>query len=216
MFWEASPAQASPGSSPLSFKLISDRLSQGGSADASSWVSDVRRLLMSAVLATPELSVRNAAARQLQSDFESEMATLSPTLSPHVLRLQLAEGRLKRFVDSPVGPIPEIPTILNSPPAGEIMKRPIESDSIVSAVKMLASPALVLRVAAFVHQIQPEAIQVGSELTILFSVMSESTLQRVCAFVHGVMYEAAVGAIQPFVRTPGKIGAPAVVDRARQ
>jgi hypothetical protein len=144
------------------------------------------------------------------------MATLSPTLSPHALRLQLAEDRLKRFVDSVVGPVPVVPPTLDSPPAGEIIKRPLESGSIVAAVKMLASPALILRVAAFVHQIQPEAVQVGNELTILFSIMSESTLQRLCPFVYGVMYDAAIGAIQPFVRTPGKIEAPAVVDRACQ
>jgi hypothetical protein len=50
MFWDVSPVQASPGCSPLSFRLISHRLSQVGYADTSSWVSDVRRLLMSIVV----------------------------------------------------------------------------------------------------------------------------------------------------------------------
>jgi hypothetical protein len=209
MFWEFHS-----GSKPLSFIRISERLESGGYQSANAWAADIRLLLKSAIADSPALSLRGAAARQLQSDLEREMFLLSPVLSPHTLRLQFAQDRFQRFLARTVPEIPEAaePPDPDCPAAAEILKMQITRENLFDSVRALASSSLILRVAAVVHHLQPEALHLGDEMMILFSVMTEETLEQLGRFVHELLREAAIGEINPFIQTPGQTQRPAICD----
>lgn len=207
MFWDSNYLTDVPMSKPLTFKVIGERLVSGCYESAYAWVSDMRTAMSSVLRATSTSDLRNAAARQLSLDFEHEMSLLSPSLSPHTLDLQFAEQQLKELLLRITPPLYEPGVIDDSPPAAEQFKLPetenVDIERLSDDIRSLCNPALLLRIFAFVHSCQPEALSIGKQTGIVFSMMNDDTIARLRQFVSSLMLDAAVGRVNPSPKVPG-------------
>ena len=192
---------------PLSFKIVGERLQNGYYKSAYDWVYDMRIVMSSVLRGTSVSDARNAAARQLAMDFEREMSVLSPTLAPHTLDLQFVEWELADWLVRSTPPVGVVHEVTDAPPAAEQFKKDdeegVDIQRLSDDIRTLCTPAMLLRILAFVHHCQPEALSVGKQMGIVFSIMKESTLHRLREFVSGMMFDAAIGKINPSPRPPG-------------
>jgi hypothetical protein len=209
MFWKKVPISIAK---PLTLSFIETRLREGLYQSADAWASDVRSMFMSVLQATPEGSLTNCSARQLMTDFERELTHLSPSLSPHILPLQLAEDTLQHFLRDSLPPfIPHQP--LDSEPAAELFNasdQEFTTEQVIERIRFLSSSSLILRVIAFLYQRQPEALQIGTELVIMFALLSKETLRGLSRFVSSLLREAAAGRVPSFIPTPGTVQRPVI------
>ena len=85
---------------PITLDIIEQRLDRHVYANSDEWVSDMRRFLMREYENSPDNSIRKAAAMQLSSEFEKLMVTMHPSLSPHIINVQIAEHEIREIADS--------------------------------------------------------------------------------------------------------------------
>jgi hypothetical protein len=168
-------------------------------------------MLMSVIADASTVPLRAAAARQLQADFEEELTFISPVISSCTLNLQFTEERLRAVISSSVPAVSNQPKS-DSPPNAEILKIPITRENIGDFVHALGSSALIVRVAAFIYHLQPEALHLGREMMFLFSLLTEESVRQLAGFIQGLLHDAAAGKLNPFIRAPGLGQQPAVKD----
>lgn len=207
MFWDYTEQRIVHQSvKSLSFKMVQEKLQRNGYEDPDRWAYDMRFVLANVVNSTSGSSLRNAAGKQLLRDFEEEMSVLSPTLSPHILKLQYTEKHFKDYLVRITPPVPEMVEVTEAP-AAEMTKiideDVVDVERLSNDIAALCSPSLILRIAAFIYNCQPEAIALGNELSIVFSLMTDETLKSLRVYVSKLMYNAVTGKINPFVRSPG-------------
>lgn len=210
MFWDYSEQNVIHSSmKPLSFEKVREKLEHDVYNSANTWVYEMRQVLTNVITNTSSSSLRNAAGKQLLKDFEKEMAALSPSLSPQTLKLQYTEQQLSDFVVKATPPLPRFEAS-EKMPAAELFKVKVDCDAVdvdrlSDDIRMLSSPALIMRVAAFIYDHQPEALSFGndSNILILFSLMADETLQSLRDYVSKLTFNAATGRVNAVVRTPG-------------
>ncbi|OHT06203.1 hypothetical protein TRFO_25824 [Tritrichomonas foetus] len=191
---------------PISLQTISEKLQENKYKTADEWIYEMRLVLSFAKRQSNNIPLKAAAARLLMSDFEDEMMTLSPMLSPHMLFLQIAEEHFNNFIQSYHPEIPRRIPITDSVPASEIFKtwnKESTPSQLLSEIKMLNSPSLLLRVAAFIYKIKPEAIGFGKQLSMILSMLSQDEMMNTSNYVRRILFDAATGKIDPFIQTPG-------------
>lgn len=213
MFWELDCPQAMANVKvPITLHLISDRLSRGLYGTPDEFVSDMR-VLFSKSMKAAKNSVRSVAASQLLLQFEQLMADLSPSLSPCTTKEQLGTVKLTKIVKSLAPWLTSAASVSNGEPAAEIVKNPhteVSVSEIATDIRSLFSPALLLRVLAFVYQMQPEAVSIDEEeMSIEFTLLSDENLGKLRVFVNELVAKAAKGEINPFMKGTGGRSRPA-------
>lgn len=206
MFLDVSPSCIK--NKPLSLTIISDRLQSNKYPNADEWIYDMRQLFASEIH-NPTNSLRAAAAKLLMEDFDQAMMTLSPTLSPHLLRFQITEGHLITFINS-FHPAIDRKTQKHQNPTAEILNEAIPDNytaqNLYSDIQILLnSPSLRLRVIAFIHHIRPSAVVFGQRLTLMLSLLDPEELLKAGKYVRQIMHDAATGKLDVFNHTPGFI-----------
>lgn len=191
----------------ISIQIIDDRLQENKYQNADEWIYEMRNLF-SAEIKHPSNSLRSAAARLLMDDFEKEMKTLSPMLSPHLFQLQNAEEHLINFIDSFHPHIPINNSETEKEPAAEIFKEDFNdvdysAKQLSSDIQLLRSPQVILKIAAYIYKIHPSAISFGKRLTMMLSLLSQEEICKVGIFIHQLMHDCAVGKINVLSQTPG-------------
>jgi hypothetical protein len=197
---------------PLSLHQILERLQRGLYQDTGEWIADMN-LLFSIPQKKAKNSLRAAATDQLFGEYETLLAALSPSLSPHTIRLQLAEWRLDTFIRR--ASITPAAAPRGSPPGAEIFKEPpICDDPLVIAnhIRNLFAPNLLLRVAAFLYTTQPDALVFGEgELHIQFTLITPDNRVKLRDYIADLMQSSATGAIPPVVGSTMDESAPALL-----
>ena len=206
MFLTSAPVDTS--FRPITLKSIAEKLEDNKYQNADEWIYEMRLVLSSARTRSSKNHLRSAAAKFLSERFEEEMKTLSPMLSPHTLPLQITEEHFKDFIKSFHPVIHRHRKEEEALPASEIFQEEITNENaspahLLSEIKLLGSPALILRIAAFIYKIKPSAISFGKELTMMISLLSHEEIIQVSYFVRKILVESAIGKIDPFIQTPG-------------
>ena len=178
MFWTVSPLEKK--SKQISLQSISERLQENKYKNADEWVYEMRKLF-SVEIKNPTNSLRSAAARLLMDDFEEEMKTLSPMLSPHLFQFQIAEEHLINFINSFHPYINKTNIEVESDPAAEIFKEDLNDNDYTAQhllfdIQLLKAPQIILRIAAFIYKVHPAAINFGKRLTMMLSLLSQEEL----------------------------------------
>ena len=204
LFWELDyPDMMTNVKVPMTFGLISDRLSRGLYRSPDEFIADMRILFAKAIKAYKN-GVRAVAAAQLSSQFEHLTSDLSPSMSVTTTRLQLACSKMERLVDSlrPCFIAEHKP--VEGEPAAEVIKNPRtdpDVSEIADDIRGLSSPTLLLRVLAFVYKTQPEAVRMSDEeMSIEFALLTDESLAKIREFVNGLLKKAAKGEINPFMK----------------
>ncbi|KAH0791532.1 hypothetical protein GPJ56_004519 [Histomonas meleagridis] len=174
----------------------------------------MRKAFATAVLNSKFDDLRSKAAQQLSIQFENEILKFTPTFPPSVIKFQRIVGELDEYLKKACPDFPEhVP--LESKPAAEVFKNSSYSidnvQKLSNDIRILKAQPLILRVAAFVYSIQPEAVIVDSGISIILTSLNEENLVRLRSFVDDLMYKAATGVIRPYVRTPGMKSASLIV-----
>jgi hypothetical protein len=212
-FWLAPPGDLLLGRRvPMSFQLILERLQRGLYRDAGEWIADMN-LLFSIPQKKAKNSLRAAAAHQLFGEYEALLTTLSPSLSPHTIKLQLVQWQFDNLMRHAT--IAPTTATRDSPPGAEVFKDPpIGDDPLIIAnhIRNLFSPNLLLRVAAFLYATQPDALVFGEgELHIQFALITAENRTRLRDYIADLMQSGATGAIQPVVGSSMDNSAPALL-----
>jgi hypothetical protein len=202
-FWAPfPPALTTTKRPPLSLRLIIERLDRGLYRAPGDWVGDMH-VLLSYPAQRGRPSLHAAAARQLAGEFDALLQTLSPALSPRTVELQAAEARLGALL-APADGAPRPPMRGGGRPAAEALARPRAAAGdlarLAADIRSLFSPALILRVSAFVAAVEPPALVVdGDAVRILLLSMAPAARERLACFVAELTEAAAAGAVDPFV-----------------
>lgn len=220
MFWSVdSDVYLTKEHQPITFEIIQKRFQNGQYKDSFQWEKDIRLLLSNNILFGGRFPLRVAAARQLTKDFESLLQEVSPSMSPGTIKLQFIEKELDDFFENYLSEIPS-PEPVNLPPANHVICNALLDEPnpqlTINLIKHLNSPAMLLRIAAFVYKIKPEALIMENELIILFSIFTEEEIIRLQHFLNRILIEASCSKINPFLRDPGSIMKPVIVKENAQ
>ena len=183
--------------SPISFDVISTKLSRGVYSSTQVFISNVR-LLLSNFMAS-ETGFRLAAARYLYDYFEKLISDGSPSINPcslGLLRLEKKMGELSELVAETPRRTEKITGPKNV--GAEVLRHPTDQYSIQvlkNDMKLLGSPELLFKAAVFIIDRQPECVVLDSSLHFKFGLMSTMTRKELHAYAQRLMEEAAKGQI---------------------
>ena len=205
MFYTISPLEIKE--KQISLKSIGERLRENKYQNADEWIYEMRKLF-SAEIKHPSNPLRAAAARLLMEDFEKEMRTLSPMLSPHLFQFQIAEEHLINFINSYHPYISINMPEIEKKPAAEIFQEDFNdvdysTQQLLSDIQLLRAPQIILRIAAFIYKVHPNAICFGKRLTMMLSLLTPEEVSRIGKFVRQLMVDCTVGKMNVLSQTPG-------------
>ena len=186
---------------PTNFNNIQAKLQRSLYQSCELFIEEVERFLQSFIDNRDSNPLKAAAAKQLLMDFHEELEKSDPLKKGLSLRLNLLISDLKDYFQNI-----SLSTNINieekeGEPCSVVFKTPpqdMSTKQLIREIKFLRSPDLLIRVAAFVYKKQPEAIQLGNELSIQFQFMKEETLNDLKLFVRSLIYQSAKGLLDPF------------------
>jgi hypothetical protein len=201
MFWTpGSPAIMGARLAPLSFSFVAERLHRGLYRFAEEWIADMRTLFTNSMKQT-KTAVRAAAAYQLSVEFEHLLLNHNPAFANCVVKLELEELNLADFIEKNKVFRPKI-MLANRDPGAEIFHEndvPITREKIAEEVGQLFSSDLLLRVVAFIGEIQPEVLFLNDDdVRVLFALLTDENVKKVHHFVMDLLNLAVRGEIEPF------------------
>lgn len=195
---------------PISFEIIYQKLECGLYPTQFDFVTDCRTLFAQ-VARESKNSVRHAAGRFLQSEFETLVSELSPLQGPSAMKLQKFMHKLTDFA-SHVKPAVRQRIVVKpgAEPAAERLRNAATDDetaeSIAEDIKSISSPVLLMNVIAFIYSIQPEAIHIDEEeIKISSMLIDPENLTKIRQYLNTLMEKAARGEIDPSAQHPVEV-----------
>lgn len=193
---------------PTNFLNIQTKMQRGLYQSCEIFIDEVKRFLQSFIDHREENPLKAAAAQQLLSDFEAELEKNDPLKRGLSLRMSLLTSEFNDYIKVNRNIMITDVTEREGEPCATIFKtnpEDISTKQLLREIKFLRSPDLLIRVAAFIYKMQPEAIQLGNELSIEFQFMKPETLIALKKFVRGLLSQAAKGKIDPFKKCIGAV-----------
>ena len=191
---------------PTNFLNIQTKMQRGLYESTEIFIDEVKRFLQSFIDHKDQNPLKAAAAQQLLIDFQNELERSNPLKKGLSLRLNLLTADfydyIKTLPNTDILPLNE----RQGQPNSLVFRTPpeeITTKQLIREIKFLRSPDLLVRVAAFIYKQQPEALQLGNELSIKFQFMKPETLSSLKLFVRSLLYQAAKGKLDPFKASIG-------------
>jgi hypothetical protein len=183
---------------PLTFELISSRLSQGLYRAADGFVGDVRTLLHNARAC--ESGFRLEAAKYLYNLVESLLVERPPYVGPCADALRCAETRIHKLQHQ-CRVVPPQPPTDGREPAAEALKPQwpeCSNAALRCQLRLIATEELCYRVVRFVIDKQPECVVIGDdeEVSFRFDLMKHATKKALHEFMSKLIRDAAAGVLQ--------------------
>ena len=186
---------------PTNFSSIQAKLQRALYQSCESFIDEIEIFLKSFIENHYSNPLKAAAAKQLLNDFHEELEANDPLRKGLSPRLNILSTDLKDYLNN-VSHLPINQNIeRDGNPCSIIFKTPpteMTTKQLIREIKFLRSPDLLIRIAAFVYKKQPEAIQLGNELSLQFQFMNEETLNDLKIFVRSLIYQSAKGKLDPF------------------
>jgi len=162
-------------------------------------------------------SIKKVAANDLMNEFEQILRNEFIFINKPIQSIQSSTNQLRKIFPRHSDSI--IPNTLSSTakqndnnfqttrPGSILFEMEDNSTNfqlLIHQIKMLTSPELILRLAAFVSEVQPEAAIIDENFSINFGIMSKTTLSQIQGYVKQLLLNATIGKIDPFARSFGQ------------
>lgn len=182
---------------PLCLEDIAKKLDHGVYPSTHSFVQNMRTLFTNAMRI--ETGFRHLAAKYCYEYFEKLLREGSPSTHPcslSVLKLEKELAEVSRILKAAPKPQPRIRNPAEV--SAEIFKvhhrlDPTLPYTLKDDLKLIASPDLLLKVAVFVIERQPECVLLSSSLTFNFALMTPDTKHALHRYIHQLIMESATG-----------------------
>ena len=183
LFWKYHPENFDEDSlQPFTLKLISEKLERHIYQSSEDFIKEMRILFKNSSKINKKGSVRGVASNQLSLEFENLVNKYFPVVSKHIIESQKIELLFKELLDSKIDfndlfqkkdfNEPSSSIFLNN----NYYKNKI--DELYHLIQLTNSSENILKIAVFIHELQPETIIVGNELSFHFNLMNENTLTK--------------------------------------
>lgn len=189
---------------PLSFKIIENKLDKHFYQNADEWVAEMRIFLSNEIEYQHEDIIKKSAAKQLLLEFEKLMSSYSPSLSPHIAKLQLNEAELTEICRTMKFFSENKPKGIAKDSASYYMKE-IRNEKpspaqLVHLIKLAKSPNNLIKILAYAYHLQPECVSFGEKTYIKLELMSQESLNNLANFIDNLICDCVSRKIDPFER----------------
>ena len=199
-FWNTNVTPNPTGSSPTSIELISLKLEKNTYSSYNEWVLDVRNLF-DFYINNSQSQIYIFSAKQLRMEFDQLISTFASNKSNRLNKLNKLYKDLLDLAETYEAEFQEVQEDLQ--PAAELFK--LDISSITDPIKiiqrncaMFKSSEVILRVAAILYKLQPEAIIVNSQqIRFEFGLMTPDTCQEMLKYTMFLLKSIAIGKIDP-------------------
>ena len=204
LFWLNCGEENSESLPPFSFETICKKLEKNLYPSYNEWVSDVHSLF-DFHITNNQNQVFKYSAKQLKLEFDELTSKFASNISIRLDKLKKIHSELNDLADAYESEITKIQKDIQ--PAAEIFKKSI--DSIKDPIKIIKrnitlfkSPEMILRIAAILYKLQPEAIVVnGEQIRIEFALMNSETINKLLRYTLILLEAIASGKIDPYSYT---------------
>ena len=193
---------------PTTLQVIKTKLYAGLYEEATDFAKDVRHLLTYFASPASTDPIYRVAAQQLLDEFNADFGSKFKSKDLRSIKLIILSNDFHEYLKHHKF-TKNFPTEVDGKPHALCLQQnytEISDKQLIREIKFLHSPDLLMRVASFVYQLQPDAIIMDSNISIKFETISEGKLIEIKKFVHTLLIDAAKGKYDPYKQQIGTFG----------
>lgn len=207
LFWNNESDLTNPAiEHPVNFELIMKKLETKIYDSVTTFIGDVATVIENAMVANSPESIRYAAAQQLSEYFNKIIEEIEPLSGTIATPIRVVTSDFLNSIHPP-GELTKIKFDSSKTPGSVLFQTdsdPEDLDTLFRDIKFLTSTTLAYELAAFTRQLQPNIINIRSEVSLNISLLTEENKPKMRAFVTHLLKKAATGEVDPFARPFGQ------------